>query len=131
MDSPTDSGSQCVRVELPRNLAAGANAREVLERHYGTVVRPQELADAQIVTTELVNNAVLHGAGSVRLTIRLGAATLRIEVADEGTGAAVHVSAHGSEQGGHGLRIVQALSTSWGAFEGTTHVWAELPLHPD
>ena len=28
--------------------------------------------------------------------------------------------------GGQGLRIVQALSLDWGAFEGTTHVWAEL-----
>ncbi|HEY2653884.1 MAG TPA: hypothetical protein VGI50_18320 [Solirubrobacteraceae bacterium] len=29
---------------------------------------------------------------------------------------------------GRNLRIVDQLATTWGAFEGTTHVWAELPM---
>ena len=32
------------------------------------------------------------------------------------------------ESGGWGLRIVDEVALQWGCFEGTTHVWVELPL---
>ena len=53
-----------------------------------------------------------------------------MEVIDEGTGAAVNVRPTPTLtlEHGHVLRIVEQLATSWGAFEGTTHVWAVLPM---
>lgn len=54
---------------------------------------------------------------------------LRIEVIDEGSGNAPAVRHEGpDESGGWGLRIVDRLATQWGVFEGTTHVWADIPL---
>ena len=53
---------------------------------------------------------------------------LRLEVVDEGDGAAEVHRGPADETGGWGLRIVDAVSIRWGVFEGTTHVWCEIPL---
>src|SRR5579859_5002102 len=52
---------------------------------------------------------------------------LRVEVIDQGEGAAVRVRPRRTVEHGHGLKIVDHLASAWGAHEGTTHVWAELP----
>jgi hypothetical protein len=68
----------------------------------------------------------MHGTGAIT-TIR--GDTARIEVVDEGKGGAPTVrERRDDEGGGWGLQIVDDLSVSWGAYEGTTHVWAELAL---
>jgi hypothetical protein len=42
----------------------------------------------------------------------------------------VRTRAHdAADDGGWGLQIVGRLVTEWGVFEGTTHVWARLPLN--
>jgi hypothetical protein len=46
---------------------------------------------------------------------------------DDGEGAAVQIREEGPELGGWGLKLVDKLALTWGAFEGTTHVWADLP----
>jgi anti-sigma regulatory factor (Ser/Thr protein kinase) len=84
---------------------------------------------ARLVSSELVTNALRHGRGKIELRVTLLSEFLRIEVVDEGTERAPSVR-HESpgESGGWGLRIVDQLATQWGVFEGTTHVWADLPL---
>lgn len=82
-----------------------------------------------MVLSELVNNAFVHGQGAIRLRVSHRHDRLRIEVIDEGSGAAIHIADHAPD-GGSGLRIVDQLARRWGAYEGTTHVWADLPLPP-
>ena len=80
--------------------------------------------------TELVSNAVVHGEGRVTLRARCVADGVRVEVVDEGEGQAARIRALAPPSGstsGRGLRIVEASSRRWGAHEGTTHVWAEVP----
>jgi hypothetical protein len=113
---------ELVRARIPRDPACGAIARGLIEEHLGTA-SAKELADAKTVASELVNNAFLHGKGTIELRITNRRACARIAVIDEGEGAAVRA---GHSDGCHGLDIVDALSVAWGVAKGSTHVWAEL-----
>lgn len=82
--------------------------------------------DLRVVVTELVTNAVRHGRGaSVRVVVDLhDDQTVRGEVSDDEavpTGA-IRIRT-GGEDGGWGLRIVDALASWWGVEEGTNDVW--------
>jgi len=98
-----------------------------MHAHMGTHLSADALSNAQLVTSELVTNAVVHGAGRILLKTRLSGDTLKVEVVDDGTGQARTIREQGSGDGGWGLRIVNNLSLDWGAHEGTTHVWANIP----
>src|SRR3954454_6245903 len=69
-----------------------------------------------------------------RITLRaqLRDDAIRVEVIDEGSGTVptIREEAERDGPGGGGLRIVDALSPRWGTFEGTTQVWANIPLAP-
>ncbi len=119
---------ESIQVPLPRTPEAAGRARRLLERWLGTRITPQLLDDARTVLSELVNNAYLHGRGDIDLRLSLRTDRLRLEVVDQGEGAAVSVREAGARGGGHGLQLVSTLATDWGAFEGTTHVWAELAV---
>ena len=115
-----------IRATLPRDPSCGSVARHLLQDRLADQLEPTVLGDAQTVLSELVNNAYVHGSGTIELQIQLLSARLRIEVIDQGQGATLQVREWGAEGGGHGLLVVQSLSNAWGVFEGTTHVWAEL-----
>jgi anti-sigma regulatory factor (Ser/Thr protein kinase) len=118
--------TETIRATLPREPNCGSLARSLLQQRLGDQLGPIVLGDAQTVLSELVNNAYVHGTGAIDVRIQLVEGHLRVEVIDEGQGAAIQVREQGVQGGGHGLQIVQSLSSAWGAFEGTTHVWAEL-----
>lgn len=75
--------------------------------------------------SELVNNAVVHGRGAIGLRVSRRRGRVRIEVTDEGKDATIRTGIHDMP---HGLDIVEAVSLAWGPYEGSTHVWAELPV---
>jgi len=86
--------------------------------------------DALLVASELVSNAYEHGEGAIDLVLELDDERVRIEVVDQGSGhASVKTQPRTVGQvGGWGLSLVDNIAENWGAFEGTTHVWAELSL---
>jgi len=115
-----------VDVDLPREPTAGRQARELLAAHLSELDQA-ELDTAKLLVTELVNNAVLHGQGTVGLRVSLGAERLRIDVIDGGSGFEANLrDANFDGFGGRGLRIVDAAASRWGVHEGTAHVWCEL-----
>jgi anti-sigma regulatory factor (Ser/Thr protein kinase) len=116
-------------IALPRDRGCGALARRFAEERLRDGLDPEAMDDVRLVVSELVDNAYLHGRGEIRLIVERRPDRVRIEVVDEGRGAAVRIRERGPEQlGGHGLKLVDALAADWGAFEGTTHVWAELEI---
>ncbi|HWC33306.1 MAG TPA: ATP-binding protein [Mycobacteriales bacterium] len=90
---------------------------------------PDGLAsDAELVVTELVTNAVLHGLPPISLRVRGRRDRVRIEVTD--AGHSVPLRARGTPEGmtGRGLAVVDSLTSAWGiepAHDGK-RVWAEL-----
>lgn len=119
-----------LQVEVPRHRSCGATARRVVEEYAGPELQREDLEDLKLVATELVSNAYLHGEGRIWLKLDRHPQGIRIEVIDQGEGAAVKVRPARTIERGNGLRIVDRLASAWGAHEGTTHVWAELPLLP-
>jgi anti-sigma regulatory factor (Ser/Thr protein kinase) len=105
---------------------ARRHVRQVLQ------AQPRELVDvAELLTSELVTNAIRHGASGFELKIDV-AENIRVEVRDEGAGRPSVVAAGPQDPSGRGLGIVEALSIAWGVIpsaDGKT-VWYELPLAP-
>ena len=115
---------------LPADSTAPATARAAVAE---AGVRPA--VDASIVVSELVTNAIRHGAAPVILRLRDSAGRLRIEVVNrQRPGAAPLAAAAPFELpaagvvGGRGLAIIDRLATKWGwdEDEEMTTVWAEL-----
>lgn len=115
-------------LELPRAPEAPGIARQQLARSFGDALPKGQLATARLLTSELVTNALLHGAGNIRLRASLEPDRLVVEVIDEGEGFDLPAPTRpGPDQvGGYGLRIVDAQASRWGRSRGTTHVWFEL-----
>jgi anti-sigma regulatory factor (Ser/Thr protein kinase) len=105
---------------------ARRHVRRILE------AQPRELVDvAELLTSELVTNAIRHGASGFELKIDVDE-NIRVEVRDEGAGRPAVVAAGPHDPSGRGLGIVEALSIAWGVFptaDGKT-VWYELSLAP-
>jgi serine/threonine-protein kinase RsbW len=85
----------------------------------------------QLLASELVSNAVLHGRAPIRLRVRSAdkaGATIRVEVSDAGTAAPTVRTADRSDPSGRGLQLVADLARCWGTSRrnGATQVWFEL-----
>jgi anti-sigma regulatory factor (Ser/Thr protein kinase) len=113
---------------LPRSTASPAMARRWMEQVLSSLVDADTLADLQLVVTELVDNAYVHGRGRIELQLERRATSVRVAVIDEGEGAVVRIREDGTQLGGYGLKLVDAVAVAWGVSAGTTHVWAELRI---
>ncbi len=121
--------SDALQVKLPRDPSCAAITRRLLEQRFRAQLSDDVLSDVKTIASELVNNAYIHGVGSIELRAEVIDHRLRIAVIDEGDAAAVQPREPRFDGGGgHGLQIVGQLSGSWGVQHGTTHVWAELPI---
>ena len=119
--------SDRLEVELSRDPHAGASARRLVEELAGEALGEPELGRAKLLVSELVNNAVVHGQGTILFRADLDADRLHVEVVDEGSGFERAVrELHGDMPGGRGLALVETESSRWGVHEGTTHVWFEI-----
>ena len=117
---------------FPPSPDAPAWARRALREYLGDRVSEARRADAEVLVTELVSNAVRHGRGEVELRLDLDGSTLRGQVIDQGEGFEADVRERGiDEVGGRGLSITASLSDRWGVFEGSSHVWFELSCGED
>jgi anti-sigma regulatory factor (Ser/Thr protein kinase) len=125
-----------LHLTLPRTVASPAQARREVSRFAADHDVSTRADVALLVLSELVTNAVLHGAEPIQASVSCDDDALRIEVfdGDRNTSELGPVGARGGGQpGGRGLQIVASLSRSWGI---TTHddgktVWAEVALTRD
>ncbi|WP_380170461.1 ATP-binding protein [Kineococcus sp. DHX-1] len=108
---------------------AGRHARRFLDEHWcrphAADLRPQ----GDLVVTELVTNAVRHGAPPAALTLDCaGEAGVTVRVRDAGTELPQLRQADPGALGGRGIALVDVLSAQWGvdpAPDGKT-VWSRL-----
>ncbi|MCA1824964.1 MAG: SpoIIE family protein phosphatase [Frankia sp.] len=114
-------------------LTTGHEAARTARRHVARALQEAQLddlvGDAQTVVTELVTNALLHGAPPVQLAVQVNNVVARIEVFDSSRATPVRGRIGGEGMTGRGLLIVEALASQWGV-QSTAHgkaVWAELP----
>jgi anti-sigma regulatory factor (Ser/Thr protein kinase) len=116
--------------DIPRDPEAPVLARSLVRSVDGRFRRD----DAELLVTEVVTNAVLHGAGeSIQMQLELiGNGGLRCVVVDDGDGfdPPARPQPHEDAMGGYGLMLLDRLSDAWGVRSGSTQVWFELgPRH--
>jgi anti-sigma regulatory factor (Ser/Thr protein kinase) len=121
------------RLSVPGGLDAPARARHALSDELNGQLSRRRTADVCLLLHELVANSVLHADADVTRTIDLwmtvSEGAVRVEVSDAGSTSVPSLRATDTGRGGHGLRLVEALSDSWGMRrEGSrgTSVWFEL-----
>jgi anti-sigma regulatory factor (Ser/Thr protein kinase) len=120
------------KVDLPGGLQAPQHARRAIEEHFSAAVDEATLASVELLTTELVSNAVRHGGADehqlVVLYLALAPERLRVEVCDPGAGFdAGPPQPYG--EGGYGLFLVSEVSSRWGvARENANVTWFEMDL---
>jgi anti-sigma regulatory factor (Ser/Thr protein kinase) len=118
--------------ELAPEPASPKLARQfVHETLHGEISEPM-LHDALLVASELVTNAVVHGGTPARLDVNADDHAVTISVTDQ-AGTMPEVRDPGPQAtSGRGLRIVEALSVSWGVAphpDDGKAVWAQLVDH--
>jgi anti-sigma regulatory factor (Ser/Thr protein kinase) len=120
--------STTVSVDIFRDPTAPSEARRAIEG-LGDRIAPDIAPDVKLLVSELITNSVKYG-GEGAVTLKLEAADprrLRVEVVDQGVGfVPVARDRSATEVGGWGLHLVQTLSSRWGVYEGSTHVWFEI-----
>jgi anti-sigma regulatory factor (Ser/Thr protein kinase) len=103
------------QTRLPADTRAPALARTFLraaacETHHARVVD-----DAELLVSELVTNAVLHGAPPITMRVECdGSNGLRVSVTDRSEDPARVREADPADESGRGMRLVDVISDDWG-----------------
>jgi len=121
--------------ELPADSMAAAIARRFVVAVLSEWrVDPEVIDTAELCTSELVTNAIIHSGTTSTLTLRNDGEFVMVMVHDRGAGGAVHQPADLGPDAisGRGLSLVDALASAWSAEHNTdgTTVWFELELRP-
>lgn len=120
------------RVVLPGGDQAAGRARRVLAQHLGTALPAEQLADLQLLVTEIVANSVRHGGvgedGQIDLAVSISDDVVRVELRDTGIQADPRLRTPDlSGGGGFGMVLVQRMSERWGVdHEPQVVMWFEL-----
>jgi anti-sigma regulatory factor (Ser/Thr protein kinase) len=105
-------------VEVPCELRAVREAREHVARLVSAAGLEWLLDDAELVASEIVTNALLHGSPAGRavlLAVEVSAGAVRISVADYSDRRPVprELPPDGAESG-RGLHLIDSLAKAWG-----------------
>ncbi|MEU5656527.1 ATP-binding protein [Streptomyces sp. NPDC047737] len=129
------------RIALPHSTAAVPIARALVRTALAELDAPADSDTAELLTAELVANAVEHtdGSGPIELVVELMASGCQVEVHDHDPGLPGDLSGllPGStpdpwQEHGRGLLLIRALSSACG-HRSTEHgkaVWFTLPSAP-
>ncbi len=128
-------GEGAVRtIRAPWQAASVARVRKAVVADLMARAFPRDLVDeAEIVTSELVSNAIRHARplvdGTVRVRWKVKGETVEVEVTDGGGETPPRPAPRVLwATSGRGLRIVRSVSHEWGVSDekGNVTVWAAL-----
>ncbi|HEX6475886.1 MAG TPA: ATP-binding protein, partial [Acidimicrobiales bacterium] len=115
-------------LELSSGHEASGKARQAVAASLSGTDLAHLTNDAQLVASELVSNALLHGAPPIRLSIDVGSDRLRLAVSDSSTTPPGRNHSGETAMTGRGLMVVEALTVRRGVERNGVgkQVWAEL-----
>jgi GAF domain-containing protein len=114
-------------ITLAREPDAVPRARRLVRDALGDEL-PSLAADAELVVSELVTNASLHGEAPITVRVLINH-VLRIEVEDSGRSAPILLRQRTDAMTGRGLSMVAAVASNWGVMPlepAGKVIWAEL-----
>jgi len=114
-----------------RDVAELPAVRAQLRRHAGSGTPDPDLLDQLVLALdEMASNALRHGGGEVRATVRLTDDAYLIEVSDQAASAPpTPAVGRDPSEGGLGLYLIAEMATEHGWYVESGHkfVWALLP----
>ncbi|MEU8827168.1 SpoIIE family protein phosphatase [Streptomyces sp. NPDC048636] len=115
--------------DLPSDPAVVANARSLAVRQLAEWRLDALVPTTELIVSELVTNAIRHGAGPIRLRL-IQHDMLICEVADTSNTSPRLRHARTTDEGGRGLFLVAQMTRRWGTryTEGGKLIWAEQDL---
>lgn len=118
--------------KLEASLASGAAARRFMEETLRRWSCGEVLDVVNLLVSELVVNAVVHGGSETDVSVVLTPAALRVEVADHDERVPAPKEAGDWDTSGRGLSFVASMSRAWGVqrFPGGKVIWFEV-ARPD
>lgn len=119
-----------VTYTLPPALESAREARRLVHDALLRWGCPDVADEAELLTSELVTNAVVHASSEATLMANLLDRRVRIRVEDRGPGALRFREADPTETSGRGLHLIEAIAANWGtsATAAGKAVWFELPV---
>lgn len=120
----TAQGAELSVPSVPRSVAS---VRHFARAACGAL--PSVTADTvELLVSEIATNALVHGAGEVRVRVNVSGGTVRVEVDDGGSALPTLREASPTAEGGRGLALVTAMSSGWGVAPrpGGKTVWFEV-----
>ena len=115
--------------EFESDLTVVEVARKFVRRTLeGWRVGREVAADAVLLTSELVTNAVLHARTGIRVVLHTDGAAVRVSVFDENPRVPVYEDCPADATSGRGLSLVEGLAGAWGVdrLQDGKVVWFEL-----
>ncbi|MBC3843608.1 ATP-binding protein [Streptacidiphilus sp. 4-A2] len=113
---PVPLGPRGFRVE-PAAYAVSAARRLITDTvaSWELPLSESDLCDVELLSSELITNAVVHTAAACAVCVRWTGERLRVEVTDSEPALPAPASPDLAAQQGRGLLLVAALAASWGA----------------
>ncbi len=91
---------------------------------------PEDVVDiVELLTSEIVTNAILHGRAGPRLFVEMGDGVIRVGVHDMSPDMPVRRRTRPDDVSGRGVLIVDELASAWGVEPegaGGKRVWFEV-----
>ncbi|PRY13969.1 anti-sigma regulatory factor (Ser/Thr protein kinase) [Kineococcus rhizosphaerae] len=116
-------------LDLPVDLSAARRAREFVRARWCPDHGGDALEGVLLVVSELIVNAVEHGAPPVRARVDCRSDVLRLEVSDGSPAFPQHLSPGPQAESGRGVGLVATICSDWGVRRdgaGKT-VWCDVP----
>jgi len=119
------------QIRLAVGPESPAQARRFVARHLRRWHHGQIAADAELATSELVTNAVLHAGGPLVLDVEVDGDGVVIAVQDPVEALPEPRAAGPADANGRGLGIISAVASTWGVdrIPGGKRVWFRICTH--
>jgi anti-sigma regulatory factor (Ser/Thr protein kinase) len=130
---PQGAAVRHVTEVFARDAVEVGRARAFVRSALGAWGLADQIPVLELGVSELVTNAVVHGAGGIEVCLTLRGDVVHLSVADEGGGTPrIDRRAEAGDAGGWGLRLVDRMSDAWGTSSGphATRVWMERHVRP-
>jgi two-component sensor histidine kinase len=115
---PTVTRERSVGCQLRRDPAQVSHGRRLVRQTLAEWGLDDYVDHMELISSELVTNALRHGAGMISIRLCRAGRDLRIEVHDHGAGRPVRRHAGIADEGGRGLEVIDSLISMYDGHRG-------------